>query len=281
MRLLIAENESLDAREARRAHVGRSNGESYRACLEGLAPGAAIDLVRPAEPGSEGFDPAAYDAVFLTGSPMHLYELTAEVRQVIDFMRTVFRSGTPSFGSCAGLQVAVVAAGGTVRANRVGHEAAFARRITATAAGRSHPLLAGRPAAWDALTIHSDEVERLPEGTVALAGNTVVAVQAAEVRLDGGVFWGTQYHPELPLDEVAVAVRRQAEDLVGDGLGDEAAVSAYADAIEALGREPARRDLAWRLGVDSQVTDPALRTTELRNFLGTLVRPGMGARGRG
>ncbi|WP_348272292.1 gamma-glutamyl-gamma-aminobutyrate hydrolase family protein [Methylobacterium sp. UNC378MF] len=66
-----------------------------------------------------------------------------ETRRTVAFMRAVFASGTPSFGSCAGLQVATVAAGGTVRPNLRGYEAAFARRITATERGRSHPLLAG------------------------------------------------------------------------------------------------------------------------------------------
>ncbi|MBD0276083.1 MAG: type 1 glutamine amidotransferase, partial [Acetobacteraceae bacterium] len=45
-------------------------------------------------------------------------------------------------------------------------------------------------------------------------------------------------------------------------------------------REPCRRDLAWQLGLDEQVTDPALRRTELRNFVERLVRPAMEARGR-
>ncbi len=171
--------------------------------VRALVPGAECDLVRPAEDGAElpgraGLE--GYDAVFLTGSPLHVYEDTPEVRRQLDFMRAVFASGTPAFGSCAGLQVATAAAGGTVRENRRGHEAAFARRITPTEAGRSHPLLAGRPAAYDAPTIHSDEVEQLPDGAVLLASNGVTAVQAAEIRHAGGVFWGVQYHPELPAE---------------------------------------------------------------------------------
>jgi GMP synthase (glutamine-hydrolysing) len=163
-RFLIAESETPEARERRRASVGRSSGETYKDTLRVLAPNALCDLIRPAEEGASYPDPTGlqgYDAVFLTGSPLHLYQDTPEVRRQLDFMRAVFASGTPSFGSCAGLQVATVAAGGTVRENRRGHEAAFARRITPTDAGRGHKLLAGRPAAYDALTIHSDEVERL------------------------------------------------------------------------------------------------------------------------
>jgi GMP synthase (glutamine-hydrolysing) len=143
-------------------------------------------------------------------------------------------------------------------------------------------LLAGRPAAYDAPAVHSDEVECLPEGAALLATNGVTAVQAAEIRHGCGVFWGVQYHPELPLDEIAAAVRRQAGDLIEQGFArDEAAVDAYAGLIEALHREPGRRDLAWQLGLDRQVTDPALRQAELRNFIERLVEPTAGERGRG
>ncbi len=280
MRFLIAESESPDAREARRRTVGRSNGESYAACLATIAPDAAIHTVRPGEDDATP-DLAAFDAVFLTGSPLHLYRDTPLVRQHLDFMRAVFRAATPAFGSCAGLQVAAVAAGGTVRENRRGHEAAIARRITPTPAGATHKLLAGRPAAYDALAVHSDEVEHLPNGAVLLASNGVTAVQAAEIRWGGGVFWGVQYHPELPLDEVAGSIRRQSADLVDQGLAhDAAAVDAYAGRMEALHHEPRRRDLAWQLGLDAQVTDPAQRTLELRNFVEHLVRPTRSARSR-
>ena len=284
IRFLVAESETSEARERRRASVGRSSGETYVDILRAITPDAACDLVRPAEEGAETPDRAAleaYGAVFLTGSPLHLYMDTPEVRRHLDFMRAVFASGTPSFGSCAGLQVAAVAAGGTVRKNRRGHEAMFARRITPTEAGLGHKLLAGRPAAYDAPSIHSDEVERLPENATLLATNGVTRVQAAEIRHAGGVFWGVQYHPELPLDEIAGAARRQADDLVEQGLArDKGAVGAYAGLVEALHREPGRRDLAWQLGLDQQVTDPVLRQAELRNFIEHLAKPTHSTRGR-
>jgi GMP synthase (glutamine-hydrolysing) len=84
-----------------------------------------------------------------------------------------------------------------------------------------------------------------------------------------------QYHPEISLLEVAAAVRRQAGELIKERFaktpGD---LEAYAATVEALHAEPERRDLAWRLGLDEQVTDPDRRLTELRNFIEHLVRPG-------
>ena len=286
LRFLVAESETEEDRTRRRVSTGRSSGESYSATLKLIVPESVCEIVQPVETNGRvkaAGDLSDYDAVFLTGSPMHVYKETPEVRRQLEFMRAVFDSGTPSFGSCAGLQVAVAAAGGTVRPNKRGHEVAFARRIMPTEAGRNHPLLRGRPAVFDACAIHSDEIEDLPpEGATLLATNGVTKVQAVEVRIGEGVFWGVQYHPELPLTEIADALRRQVADVVEQGLArNDEEVEAYAALIEALGRDPGRRDLAWRLGVDGQVTELTLRETELRNFIEHLVRPAKSHRIRG
>ena len=283
LRLLVAESETAEARAARRAAVGRSSGESYVATLQSIAPEAVCDIVRPHEVGPDADPPQAledYDAVFLCGSPMHVYDDTPETRRQLAFMRAVFASGTPSFGSCAGLQVAVAAAGGTV-AKADQHEIAFARRITATAAGREHPLLSGRPASWDALAIHSDLVESLPFGATLLAGNAICPVQAVEICLDGGTFWGVQYHPELTLAEIAGAMRRQSKDLLQQGVArNEDEVEHHAALLDALDEAPERPDLKWRLGVNEEITEPVQRQRELRNFLERLVLPARALRGR-
>lgn len=284
LRLLVADSEPREARETRRESVGRSSGETYIDRLSTLVPDATFDRVKPGdrEPALPGLSElGGYDAVFLTGSPLHLYDETPETRRQIEFMRDVFASGTPAFGSCAGLQVASVAAGGRVRPRRSGHEAAFARRITRTNGGIGHPLLAGRPDCYDALAIHSDEVDTLPDGGMALATNTATAVQAAEIRVGHGIFWGVQYHPELSLGEIAAALRRQSRDLVREGFADsDEIIGAHADLIAALHDRPERRDLAWRLGIDEEITDPGRRTRELRNFVDRLVLPTRSRRGR-
>ena len=281
-RFLVAESETPQAREARRESVGRSSGESYLDTLRALAPGARCELIRPAEDGAPPLEPdriAEYDAVFLTGSPLHVYDDTPDTRRQLAFMRAVFASGTPSFGSCAGLQVAAAAAGGTVRPSQGGQEAGVARGITLTEAGRTHPLLIGWPASYDAAAIHSDEVQALPPGATLLAGNATTRVQAAEIRFGRGVFWGVQYHPELPLSEIAAALRRQADGIVEAGLArDREAVEAYAAKLDVLDRNPERRDIGWELGVGREVTEARRRQRELRNFVEHLVQPTRAAR---
>lgn len=282
LKLLVAESEPQEARDKRRQATGRSSGESFAETLRSIVPEARLDLYKPAEPGGPPRELESYDGVFLAGSPLHVYRDNHEVRANVAFLRAVFAAGVPSFGSCAGLHVAAAAAGGTVRRNPEGHEVGFARRIVPTADGARHPLLDGRPAAYDAVAVHGDEVESLPAaGAVLLSGNAASAVQAAEIRFGAGVFWGVQYHPEIPLDELAQAIRRQAEGLVARGLArDAAAVEEQAALVEALGREPERLDLAWRLGVDREITETGRRRVELGNFIRHLVNPTRSRRGR-
>jgi Glutamine amidotransferase class-I len=105
---------------------------------------------------------ADFDGVMLPGSPLHIYDRTSIVTRQIDFARAVFAAGIPVWGSCWGLQLATVALGGSVRCNPRGRELPIARAISVTEAGRAHPLLASRPAVFDALCSHLDEIETLP-----------------------------------------------------------------------------------------------------------------------
>ncbi|MGE7204539.1 type 1 glutamine amidotransferase [Sphingomonas sp. NPDC019816] len=271
---LIAQSELPEEREARRRRAGKSSGETYAATLAQMRPGANTTIVSPTDDDTPTFTVerlARFDAVFLTGSPMHVYDDGPEVRRQLEFMRRVFASGTPSFGSCAGLQIAVAAAGGRVRKMPERMEAGIARRISATEAGRTHPLLAGRPPSWDAAALHGDEVLELPAGATLLASNAVTQVQAAEIRHDGGVFWGVQYHPELALREIAIAIAAQADELVEAGLADsEDDVEARARDIDALHDAPESRALHWRLGVDGEFAEERLRRREIANFLASL-----------
>jgi len=281
MHFLIAESETAEQRDKRRASVGRSAGETYADTLRAIVSDAAIDRVVPADADANLPDVAAltrYDAVFVTGSPLHVYDGTPETQRQLAFMRAVFASGTPSFGSCAGLQLAVAAAGGRVHA-MPRQEAGLARRIGRTEAGRNHPLLAGRGVAWDAPAIHGDEVNTLPPGATCLATNAITEVQAAEVRHGPGIFWGVQYHPELSLMEIGAALRRDAATIVENGLAlTEAAVHDQAEMFEALHHRPDRIDLRWRLGIDPDLVAPEGRHRELANFIHHLVLPTREAR---
>jgi GMP synthase (glutamine-hydrolysing) len=285
LRFLVVEGNIRDDRERHRADFGMTPSQSYGASLRAIAPAATCDIVCPADEGAalpDGAGIAGYDGVFLTGSALHVYDATAPILRQVDFAREVYRAGVPFFGSCWGIQIGAVAAGGAVSANPKGREIGFARRITRTGAGAGHALLAGRPAAWDAPAIHLDVVATLPPEADVLATNGLSEVQAAEFRFAGGRFWGVQYHPEFSLAEVAAILRRMRASLVAEGFcRDEAEVEAYCVMLAEVDSSPDRTDLAWRLGLDADVTVPMRRMLELANFITARVLPARSERARG
>ncbi|MGO4736002.1 type 1 glutamine amidotransferase [Bosea sp. 2KB_26] len=284
LRLLVVDGNTREQRESHAAGYGTQPGEAYADVVRSIAPESITDICLPADTGAnlpDGAGLASYDGIFLTGSALHIYNLEPSVTRQIELMRAIYASGTPSFGSCWGIQMGAVAAGGTVVANPRGREIGVARKITLTEAGRSHPLLAGRPLSFDAPAIHLDTIALPPADTTVLASNAYSAVHAAEIRHDGGTFWGVQYHPEFPLGQVASILGRMVPTLIAEGFRkDEAAAESWLADLYALDAEPTRHDLAWAHGLDEEVLDSERRVTELRNFIANRVKPHMSMRAR-
>lgn len=284
LRFLVVDGNTRDQRERHAASLGATFGEDYASIVRGIAPDSVAELCHPADDGADlpdGAGLASYDGIFLTGSTLHIYQTTPAVTRQIELMRAIYASGTPCFGSCWGIQLGAVAAGGTVMANPHGREVGFARRIVPTQAGRDHALLRGRPAAFDAPAIHLDSIVQAPPDATILASNTISPVQAAEFRHAGGVFWGVQYHPEFGLGLLATLLSGMVPMLVGEGFHrDEATAQGWLADLTALDRSPRRHDLAWAHGLDAETLDPQRRVTELRNFVEARVRPHASERGR-
>ena len=193
LRLLVAEGNVRETRERVARLTGATPAEGYARVLAGLAPDAAVDIVHPADPGANLPGPAGladYDGVAVTGSALNVHKGDPASLAQVEFARAVFEAGVPFFGSCWGLQIATVAAGGVVRTNPAGREVGFARKVRLTAAGLDHPMHAGRPPVYDAPAVHADEVGTIAPGTTVTATNALSEVQAAEIRHGNGVFWG-------------------------------------------------------------------------------------------
>jgi GMP synthase (glutamine-hydrolysing) len=268
--LVIDGNEA--ATRARHVSVGGTDsGDGYAATLKRLAPELETDIVRPAdaEPGlPDGMALADYDGAVITGSALNIYDRSAPVERQVDLVKAVFAAGVPCFGSCWGLQVGVVAAGGSVVRNPRGREFGFARRIMLNDEGRHHPMFEGKPEVFEAVTVHVDTIDSLPSGATALAHNDM-GLQAAEIRFkNGGGFWGVQYHPEYSVAEAAAMARRYSEVLIRDGLArNQAELDALVADFLALDSNPADARLAWRFGVGESITDPRIKLAEIRNWL--------------
>jgi GMP synthase (glutamine-hydrolysing) len=274
--------------ETRAEHVaagGTVASKGYAELLQSLLPAAAIDICFPGDAGANlpnGEALEGYDGVAITGSGLHVYDNGPAVARQIDLVRAVLAAGTPVFGSCWGLQVLTVAAGGAVRKNPKGREIGFGRRIKLTEDGRKHPMYIGKPEVFNAPTVHLDEVETLAPGTTLLATNETSNVQSVEIRANGAVAWGVQYHPEYPLREIAAIVRRIGLRLIAEGFFlDSKEIATFAGDLDALDRNPGEKRLSWRYGISRNVLDKKLRTGEIANWLEYQVLPARTKRGRG
>ncbi|MGH2426470.1 MAG: type 1 glutamine amidotransferase, partial [bacterium] len=234
-----------------------------------------FEILWPADPRSQlpdGKHIAEFDGYLWTGSNLTVFEDDPRVSRQIEFARLIFEVGRPQWGSCWGIQIAAVAAGGEVRRNPHGREMGFARKIVLTPEGRTHPMYEGKPQVFDGFISHLDEVIRLPEGTPNLATNDHSAVQAMEVRYGSGTFWATQYHPEYTLYEMARLITARGDALLREGFfADHAAIEAKVERMELLAREPGRKDLRWDLVLGDDILDDQLRQCELRNWLAKQV----------
>jgi GMP synthase (glutamine-hydrolysing) len=271
LRILIADGTPATMQTERETFGIPSNSSLFNAALKSQQSDIQCSSINVADgqdlPG--GVSLGDFDGLMFSGSPLHIYDRTLEVTRQIDFARTAFTAGVPIWGSCWGVQLATVALGGTVRRNPRGRELGVARAITTTAAGRSHPLLATRPAVFDALCSHIDELEQLPPGAEVLAQNELCPIQALAVELpSGAIFFGTQYHPEFTLAVAGGLIELRAADLVAEGFGRNCTeLVAMARDFRALHTGPERRDLAWRYGIGREILDPVRRTAEIGNWL--------------
>jgi GMP synthase (glutamine-hydrolysing) len=275
MHLLVLDAYAPEGRAALRSAGGTEAGRLYAALLRRLAPEATVDVAYPADPDPKlpsGADLTSFDGVAWTGSSLTILdERDPRVRRQVELARTVYDAGIPSFGSCWGAQLSVVAAGGRCGASPRGREFGVSRSIALSPAGRAHPLFAGRPAVFDAFTSHADEVVDLGGDAELLASNAWSRVQAVSVEHGPGRFWAVQYHPEYDLHEVASLCRLRADELVRQGsFASRAAADGYADDLEALHRDPSRGDLARAHGLGPDLLDADLRTREVRNWLRAL-----------
>jgi len=283
-RLLVIEGNTADGRALLTAAGGRAPSEGYANLLRDLLPGAVVDICYPADAGANLPDKGGlegYDGVAITGSALNVYDGGPHIDRQIELTRAVLASKTPLFGSCWGLQLITVAAGGSVRKNPKGREIGFGRRIRLTPAGRGHNMFAGKDEVFNAVTVHLDEVETLAPGTQVLATNATSQVQAAEIKCGEATAWGVQYHPEYSLRDIAATMRRYGKKLVEEQFFlDEKSLVAHAAELDSLNDNPNQKWIAWKHALDRLILDKSIRVKEIANWIDHQVKPARGKRGR-
>ena len=274
-RILVIDGNVAEMRARQVAALGYDTGTGYARVLRRLDASLHVDVLTAADGATlpPGVALDSYHGVTMTGSALNVYNGGAPVTRQIELAKAVFAAGVPYFGSCWGLQVAVTAAGGEVRANPRGREFGFGRRILLSDAGREHPLFAGKPATFEAPTIHRDEIATLPAGAATLATNDF-GLQAAAFTHGRGTFWGVQYHPEYDFIDIAAVAERYGQILVTEGMfRDTAELATFAADLRALQSNPSDTPLVWKYGLGTTLRSESLRLTEILNWLQVQVLP--------
>jgi len=230
----------------------------------------------PVPPDGQG--PEHYTGILWPGCNLTIYHRDdARVTRQIDFAKKSYEVGTPGFGTCWGIQMAVVGAGGEVRANPRGREMGLGRKIWLTAEGLQHPMFEGKPPVYSGFSSHLDEVTQLPPGGTLLASNDFTHVQAVEVKHAKGIFWGLGYHPEYDLHEMARLIMARAAKLVAEGFfQSHEDLVRYVEKLEALHQNPTQKDLRWQLDIDDDVLSDRVRQVEFRNWIHKVALPRAG-----
>jgi GMP synthase (glutamine-hydrolysing) len=244
-------------------------------------PQAIYDVLLPSDPDINMpsiKDLHEYAGIIWTGCNLTIYDTdNLSVCNQIELAKNAYDIGVPSFGSCWGIQMAAYAAGGAVEANPKGREMGMGRKIHQTPEAHDHPMFEGKPRVFEGFVSHDDMVTKLPPGAVLLAGNSFAPIQAIAVTHKNGTFWATQYHCEYDLHEMARLIVAREKKLIAAGFfRSRDDLIELVDRMEALYKEPNRKDLRWQLAIDDDILSDSIRQCEFVNWLNKLVLPTAG-----
>ena len=236
----------------------------------------SLFLADPDVPVPAGSSLHDFDAFIWTGSKLTIYHDIPEVKRQIAFSRALFEAGKPQCGSCWGVQMAAVAAGGEVLKMEQGRETYIARKHTLTPEGRASLLYEGKPDVFDGFVNHLDEVTRIPDSGVLLATGGHCHVQSLEVKHKKGTFWGLQYHPEYNLMEMAKLMEARGDALINEGFfANWETLKDMTGKMTRLHNDPSNESLKQELDVGADILDDDLREAEIVNYFKHLVLPNL------
>jgi GMP synthase (glutamine-hydrolysing) len=264
MRLLIVEGNNEETRVQRGAFGIKPYHLLFKEMLHSLVPNADTESVFPAD-GTKDLPSISqlegFDGILWTGSSLSVTDTIPAVIRQLDFAETIFKSGTPLYGSCWGLQVATVAAGGEVGPSTNGLEFGISKSIELTQEGVESPFFNGRSSNYTALCIHYDEVLKLPQNAVVLASNAHSPIQAVIFDHKKSSFFGVQYHPEFNSEQMALITSFLEEKLVGsDSFASIEEVRAFA------------KRLSGQNNLPPEVYNYSLHTNEIRAWLNYIAK---------
>ncbi|RKX91425.1 MAG: type 1 glutamine amidotransferase [Spirochaetes bacterium] len=276
MRFIIPDCYTRESREVFDQYGVVYAGELYARLLKKHLPEAEYEIFFTSDPGVElprGKEITEFTGVLWPGCNLTVFHShDKRVQKLVQLAKDAYEYGVPQFGSCWAAQIAVYAAGGTVRANPKGREMGLARKIHLSEEGKKHPMMKGKPLVYDGFVSHDDIITDIPEGATILAGNDFAPVQAVAVKHKKGVFWATQYHPEYNLELMSNLIPAREEKLIKQGFfKNHEDMETYTKDLKAVHDDPSRKDLRWRYDIDDSIISDEIREVEFVNWLKNMI----------
>lgn len=264
MRLLIVEGNSKKIWSKSEKRGGVPYHKRFQSMLKLLQPEAEVEVVFPSE--NDILLPSinklkSFDGILWTGSSLYINDSSPVVTRQLTFAEDAFESGVPIYGSCWGLQIATMVAGGQVSTSPKGRELGISKPIELTQAGKTHPCFQGRKKNFNVLCIHLDEVIKPPKNSIVLAKNDHSEIQAITFRYKNSDFFGVQYHPEFHGTDLAFIVRQMSATLVSEGMfSTEKMANDFASKLEDKNQLP------------PDIADNSIHIQEIKYWLNTLMK---------
>lgn len=174
------------------------------------------------------FDPNildTYDALFMGGSsddPDDRVNLDPAIYPFITDVERIFQyaadTGTPTFLSCMGFQIAGNCFGGEMIIDKE-HMEMGTYPISLTEDGMHDPLFSHTPQSFVAVSGHKKRLNTLPPGFIKLASSDLCPIHA--IKLVGKPFYGFQFHPEIDQKDLRARLLRYRHKSYFDDMSEE------------------------------------------------------------
>ena len=197
-----------------------------------------------------------YHGLIWGGSSLNIYNDCIEIRRQIAFMKECFKNINKILAICWGMQVAVTAAGGSVKKSNNGAHIGIANNIEINENGINHPLYKSKNKKFNSPAFNFDEVETLPEGAIHLASNKINKIQSLNFKSGVSDVWGLQYHPEITYHKMISLIKFRKDRLINSRkcFKDEKEIEEHINFIEK----------------EIKISERESRMLELRNWLNYL-----------
>ena len=259
LNLLVVEGNLQEENDTFKQNGIPTHAESLKESLSYYTKDLNIDVFNPCS--EKSFDKILpeikkYHGLIWGGSSLNIYNDCIEIRRQIAFMKECFKNINKILAICWGMQVAVTAAGGSVKKSTNGAHIGIANNIEINDNGINHPLYKSKRKKFNSPAFNFDEVETLPKGAIHLASNKINKIQSLNFKSGVSDVWGLQYHPEITYHKMITLIKFRKDRLINTRkcFKDEKEIQEHINFIEK----------------EIKISEKESRMLELRNWLNHL-----------